>query len=525
MERADLYAALLVLSALVAAVIAVVAWLRRNAPGAIPLMILVLAMVWWAITYALHWLTPHQPKPFFWLDATYLGVVTAPTALFSLTLQITHRGHWLKRRVLILLLIEPLLSLVLLWTDPWHGWFFGGQRPTEANTIFQGGFWFYTNIFYSYGLILLSLIFLITQFAQMSGLLRSQTGVILLGAILPVMVNLVSLLGFHPLPDLDLTPIVFVLSSLIFAYGLFRHGLLLIIPVARSVLIESMRDGVLVLDRQNRVVDYNPAVRVLLGTSGQISYGLPIREWLPQLIDKESGRLLIPVANGEQRTVEWNTVLLSNDKRQPIGRLVVFRDLTDLEQAYIALHELNERLQAQLEENKVLQEQLREQALRDPLTGLYNRRFLEEALPRELARAVRLSYNISFVMLDIDQFKSFNDTYGHEAGDKLLQAMGKVLTTYTRADDIACRLGGEEFLVVMPNITGDTAFQRAEQLRRAFEEISLTYHSLCLNAKISLGVALFPQHGKTPAELLRAADWALYDAKQRGGNCVVVYGK
>ena len=128
-------------------------------------------------------------------------------------------------------------------------------------------------------------------------------------------------------------------------------------------------------------------------------------------------------------------------------------------------------------------------------------------------------------MLDIDQFKSFNDTYGHEAGDKLLQAMGKVLTTYTRADDIACRLGGEEFLVVMPNITGDTAFQRAEQLRRAFEEISLTYHSLCLNAKISLGVALFPQHGKTPAELLRAADWALYDAKQRGGNCVVVYGK
>jgi diguanylate cyclase (GGDEF)-like protein len=525
--QAYLYASLLVVSAIVASVIAIVAWERRNAPGAVPLMILALAMVFWAGTYALHWLSPNQPQPFFWLDATYLGVVIAPTALFVLTLQITNRGNWLKRWLIVALLIEPLLTLILLWTDSWHGWFFGGQRLPGSTTIYRGGFWFYINIFYSYGLILISMVFLVIQYLQSTILARSQTSVILLGAFLPAGINLISLLGFQPLPELDLTPIVFVISSSIFAYGLFHHQLLLIVPVARAVLIESMRDGVLVLDQQNRVIDYNPAACALLNINRRISYGAPIWELLPQWADidaKESNKLLIPAANGAQRSVNCHiTALLDNKKRQ-IGRLIVLRDLTELEQAYIALQELNERLQIQLEENKTLQEQLREQALRDPLTDLHNRRFLEEALPRELARAVRYAYPIAFIMLDIDHFKYFNDTYGHEAGDRLLQAIAEMLRANIRAGDIACRLGGEEFLVVLPDITEENATQRAEQLRREFEQISLTYHALRLEAKVSLGVSLFPQHGVTPEELMRAADYALYNAKLRGGNCVMVYG-
>lgn len=528
MEQADFYAALLILSALAALLVVVISWLRRSAPGAIPLMILSLAMVWWALTYALHWLSPRQPQPFFWLDATYLGVVTAPTALFALTLYTTDRDNWLKPRRIVLLTIEPLLTLFLLWTDPWHGWFFGGQRLPETNTIYQGGFWFYVNIFYSYGLILISLILLIIRFLQLPGLIRSQIGVILLGAILPVLVNLVSLLGVHPLPDLDLTPIVFVLSSLIFSYGLFRHRLLLIVPVARSVLIESMRDGVLVLDQQNRVVDYNPAARALLGISERIPYGLPISKLPAEQVNVETtrdGKLLIPAVNGGQRIVDWRTVNLKDHKERQVGRLIVMRDITEMEQANTALRELNERLQNQLAENKALQEKLREQALHDPLTGLHNRRYLEETLPRELARATRRSCTIAFIMLDIDHFKQFNDTYGHEAGDMLLQEMGEMLEKNTRAGDIVCRLGGEEFLVVLSDITKEIAAQRAEQLRQAFEEICLTYHVLRLDAKISLGVALFPQHGTTKEELIRAADRALYAAKGRGGNCVVVYGE
>lgn len=526
MEQADLYAVLLLLSALVALLVVAIAWKRRAAPGAIPLMVLALAMVIWSGTYALHWIGFHEPRPFFWLDATYLGVVTAPTALFTLTLQITHRENWLKPRRLVLLAVEPLLTLLLLWTDPWHGWFFGGKRLPETNTIFQGGFWFYINVFYSYGLVLISLYLLMIHFLQRPVLMRNQTGVILLGTFLPVGMNIVMLLGFHPLPDLDLTPIVFVVSSLIFTYGLFRHRLLLIVPVARSVLIESMRDGILVLDQQDRVVDYNPAALALLGIAKRIPYGLPISE-LPakQVIDEtdRDGKLLIPTTNGGQRIVDWQTVNLEDPQGRLAGRLIVMRDVTEIEQANAALRELNERLQNQLEENKALQQKLREQALHDPLTGLHNRRYFEETLPRELARAARRSCTIAFIMLDIDHFKQFNDTYGHEAGDMLLQEMGEMLKKNTRAGDIVCRLGGEEFLVVLSDITEEIATQRAEQLRQAFEEICLTYHVLRLDAKVSLGIALFPTHGTTKEALMRAADRALYAAKGRGGNCVMVY--
>ncbi len=186
------------------------------------------------------------------------------------------------------------------------------------------------------------------------------------------------------------------------------------------------------------------------------------------------------------------------------------------------LRRVNERLHAQLAEIQALQAQLREQAIRDALTGLFNRRYLQETLEREVLRAKREATPIGLVMLDIDHFKKLNDTYGHKAGDVMLQTLGELLRTQTRGSDVACRYGGEEFVVVLPGASIEVAQQRAEQWRQSFEAVHVPYDSHDLRATIALGVAAFPKHGATSDEVLRVADAALYLAKAEGRNRVVV---
>jgi diguanylate cyclase (GGDEF)-like protein len=173
--------------------------------------------------------------------------------------------------------------------------------------------------------------------------------------------------------------------------------------------------------------------------------------------------------------------------------------------------------------NLRLRETLRQQSVRDPLTGLYNRRFLEETLDRELARLERKNLPLSLIMIDVDHFKTFNDTFGHEAGDAVLRDLGGILQRYVRGSDIACRYGGEEFTIVLPEASLEIGRQRAEMLREAVRELRLVHDGKSLGAvTLSLGVACFPEHGRRRDHLLQVADQALYEAKDAGRNCVVV---
>lgn len=178
------------------------------------------------------------------------------------------------------------------------------------------------------------------------------------------------------------------------------------------------------------------------------------------------------------------------------------------------------RLSAQMEENQKLQLLLREQAIRDPLTSCYNRRYFDETINRELARARRESYPVSLVMMDIDHFKQVNDTHGHQAGDAVLRAAGELFKNSVRSGDMVIRFGGEEFLVVMPNVTLETALARSEIFRQSFAALKVNYAGRELTNTISQGVAVFPASGATSEQVLQAADEALYLAKQSGRNCV-----
>jgi diguanylate cyclase (GGDEF)-like protein/PAS domain S-box-containing protein len=187
------------------------------------------------------------------------------------------------------------------------------------------------------------------------------------------------------------------------------------------------------------------------------------------------------------------------------------------------LQKANTRLQAQLSEIQALQNELSEQAIRDPLTGVFNRRYLQVTLDREIARVNRASQPVGIMIMDIDHFKIINDTFGHATGDLILQKLGELLKTNIRREDIACRYGGEEFVVVMPGASLQVAEERANLIRARFDELRVPYGDWNIHVTISLGVAAYPLHGATSEEVLIRADRALYRAKLEGRNCVVVY--
>ena len=169
---------------------------------------------------------------------------------------------------------------------------------------------------------------------------------------------------------------------------------------------------------------------------------------------------------------------------------------------------------------RALQEQLREQAIRDPLTGFYNRLQLNEFFDRELGLAERSQKPLSIVLGDIDHFKRVNDTFGHLAGDAVLKQFSNQLHTTFRATDISCRYGGEEFLILLPDTDLETAAERAEQMRAAIADNPVPYGMFTVPITASFGVSFYPRDGRGRTELIAAADRALYAAKQAGRNRV-----
>ncbi len=359
-EQKVLYSTLLCVVALISIVVAIIVWRRRFAPGGWALIIFMLAMAWWSGTYALYWADVY-PHGLFWLDATYLGVVALTPAFFFFVLQFTHRENWLTRPLLALLIIQPVLTIIFLWTDPWHGLFFAGQRSTTDSTIFAGGPWFWTNVIYSYSLYLFLLLLLIRSFTSSRTLYRQQVGVVLLAALIPWAVNIFSLFNLNPLPALDLTPIAFMFTGVIMAFSLFQYRFMDVVPVARDKLIEKMTDGVLVVDKQGRVVDFNPALVELLDVKISSLIGQRADEIFPewsklQVTREENDKIgqEILMLGSFSKYLNVRLIHLRDRQQNEQGVLMILQDITGRKQLESEREELIGSLQTALGQVKTL---------------------------------------------------------------------------------------------------------------------------------------------------------------------------
>jgi diguanylate cyclase (GGDEF)-like protein len=225
-----------------------------------------------------------------------------------------------------------------------------------------------------------------------------------------------------------------------------------------------------------------------------------------------AGLMLVPLLSPATASINWPSLLA----------FVFFTSVLSILTNVISQRDL-EQIERQTDQLAISEAQLREQSIRDHLTNLFNRRYLQETLEREVQRAARKQVPLGLIMLDLDNFKEFNDTLSHAAGDGLLQELGKLLQGHIRQADIACRYGGDEFVLILPEASLEVTQKRAEQLLEKARQIRVEIaYQILAPVTISVGVAVFPDHGSTGEDILKSADIALYRAKRAGRNCVVV---
>ncbi len=452
----------------------------------------------------------------------YLGSGLVAPAFLSFSAR--HSGHdgWMRgTRKAAVWMILP-INVTLAATNGLHHWvwtaFTPGIEGTNLLVYHHGpGFFAILAVLYIYFLFAAALLF--DAVARPVVVRRRQSLALLLASLFPLVAGMLYAFGFTILPGLNLAPASLVITGLVFLTSMEGFRVFDLVPIARDVLIERMPDGVLVIDRDDRIVDMNPAAKHLLDLDKTV-------------LGKRAGRVLpfwgeAQSAGGYPREGRFETMHrespvlyvdvlvspLTQPGGDPSGCLLVVRDITQRYQAQAAEKAYMEMVEA-------LKEKLEEQVIRDALTGTFNRRYLNEYLPRRLERAGRGEETICAILFDIDHFKAVNDRYGHKEGDRLLEELGGVLRHSCRTDDVACRYGGEEFVLVLPSTSIDTAVQRAEDIRAAFVERSLASDRGATT--LSAGIACYPQHGTTDDGLLAAADAALYAAKAAGRNTCVV---
>ena len=326
-----------VFTAGVSIVVAYLAWRRRSTPGGLPIALLMLGVTEWALTAALEIGSVGESAKLFWSKIEYLGTVSSSVLFLIFALQYTRQEKWLTRRNVVLLWVIPLITLVMAATNEMHHWVWSRTEPSPAGNnllIYYHGPWFWIYVAYAYACIVIGTLALIWAIVRFPDVYRQQASAMLAGVLVPLLGNVIYVFGLNPIPGFDVTPITFALTGLFISWGIFRYRLFDLVPVARDVLIESLSDGVLVLDAQNRIADINPAAQRLIGVSTTVigQRAETALAGLPELARFccEPQETLAEISTGQEmlRYLELRTSFLRDRRGQITGRLIVLRDIT-----------------------------------------------------------------------------------------------------------------------------------------------------------------------------------------------------
>jgi diguanylate cyclase (GGDEF)-like protein len=510
-------------------------WQKRHVAGTKYLMIVAFSVAIYNLAYALDYSATNTTMKVFWSKWEYIGLYNLLPALFLFVIDYFGIVYSIKFKNVVFLWLVPLLMVGLAWTNEYHNLIwrgFGEIDPVTNLMVFIPGNLHALGIIYQYVLGLILLFILSQQWIKLNQKsFRAQIIVFMVAILLPIAGSLIYLSQKNPIPGMDWAPVGSFFSVVLLTLSITSFRLLDLIPIARDLVFSLIEDGIMVVDSQFRIVDWNPALTRLipdlsiqLGASAeQIFRSLGIKN-NPFENNLDSVNFEIEITDPELRILDIIVSPLIRNKAFD-GWLVIFDDETERRMATRALEKANKILLQKLDEIEKLQDQLKEQAIRDPLTGLFNRRFFDEYFNNELIRSIRTNTPISLLMVDIDHFKSVNDRFGHDVGDQVLEMLGEILKTMFRKSDVSCRFGGEEFLVLLPGLAHDQAFNRAEALRERFEQASREAEFLYAQVTVSIGISNYPLHSDNTRDLFRTADRALYQAKELGRNLVCCYSE
>lgn len=445
----------------------------------------------------------------------YLGIAALPVLWLLMTLQYTGHSSWVNPRTILFLFMLPALTVILVFTNQFHNLFYSSISLDTGGPVHYlsvtRGIWFWINAGYSYLILLISIILLLKKLRRSNPAYRPQIIALLIGVAVPSAVNLLyPVFGIALFGYVNLIPFAFVVSGLAITWSIFRYGLFSIVPIAREWVIENLKEGVMVIDTENILLDMNKSSRNILGL-GNSDLGKPITGILPgwpeitnpHKSNKSFHTQIAQGKDGSSKYFEIASSTLSDRKGRIFGRLVTIRDVTEW---------------------KVLENKLEQMATHDPLTGLPGRILLVDRVNVAITHAKRKNCKLALMMLDLDHFKNINDTLGHKIGDEALKAVGGRLKDTLRKNDTIARLGGDEFVVLLPEVVNFREAQgAADRLLESFQKpVCVEAHMLQIS--LSLGITIFPDDGNNFSDLLKQADTAMYRAKAKGGNGYEFFG-
>jgi diguanylate cyclase (GGDEF)-like protein len=479
---------------------------------------MMLAVVWWGLFSALEMGAVEMGWKIFWNKVLLLGILAAPVCYLLFALAYAGHDEWMRPKRFLWLCATPLLTLIVAFTNPWHHWMWTGYLDSHSPyhiIIYQHGLAYWLGLVgYSYVLFTAGTLVMLQSLSRVSSGYRPQIIAIIVGSLIPFLGSLPYVLSISPIPGLDFTPLCLAIAGILFGYAILRMQLLNMVPMARATLIESMPDGFFVFDHQHRLIDFNSMAQTF--THGRLFVGMSLHDlpdfWkdLRSIMESDNihQRLEITKPLPTLQTLDARVTQFYSPAKGEKGHLVIVRDISANKETENALRAANERLM--------------ELTTRDSLTGLYNRKYMLDTLERELARARREKRPLSLMMIDLDQFKSFNEQHGIQASESMLQGLGILMKRHTRVEDIASRFGEDEFSLLMTGASIENAFKRAEIMRQEFELFGMDWVGSKLVTTVSIGIAAFPDHGENGSEILRAAQDALDLAKISGRNCCVI---
>ncbi|MBX3036493.1 MAG: diguanylate cyclase [Anaerolineales bacterium] len=445
---------------------------------------------------------------------------------FFLMFALAYAGYidWLhKFSSQIFLWSVTVFNSLMVFTNEWHELVWNDFTDSEIVDnviIFHHGPAFLWIVAMNYIFVLSIFFFLWKSMQSASELTRRQSKFLIGATFFPIATNLLYLFDVIPAVEgVDLTAITFSVSGFLFLMALYGTRFLNIIPIAHHLIIESMPDCVLVLDHNNYIIDFNPAMTTKFGINknhlGE-KIETVMKDWQEvidlTLLDENPPPLEVIVDSPTLSVFDTRLTRLMDERNQLYGKLIVFRNVT-------IRYKTRQELQEQLVEVRELNKKISYIAERDSLTNAYTRRYLYEKLSEWINR----KKPFIVALLDIDKFKQINDVHGHTIGDEVLIELTKQLFAIVEDNDIVCRYGGEEFVVAIQNENSQEGLSRFEHVLNNFREFC--FSTFNIDSAISIGLAQYPTNSTDLDEILNLADKAMYQAKSAGGNQIVLFSR